>query len=113
MYELYKPDLNLLSSLTAKLPKATVITISAYWCPDCKRNVARMARIADNMPEWDFEVLSRDTDVIPEEFGFIKRIPAFIVLSPVGQELGRIIENPKYSSLEEDLLKIAVGEYNA
>jgi thiol-disulfide isomerase/thioredoxin len=113
MYDLYKPDLQLLFSLKAKLPKATVITISAYWCPDCKKNVARMARIADNLPEWDFEVLSRDTDAIPEEFGFIKRIPTFILLGSSRQELGRIIENPKFSSLEEDLLKIALREYDA
>lgn len=111
IYDLYKPNLDLLNSLRITLPKATLITVSTYWCPDCKRNVARMARIAEQLPEWSFEVLNRDTDVIPEELGFIKIIPTFIIQNPDGVEIGRIIENPKFECLEEDMLKIAEGRY--
>lgn len=111
MYELYNPDLEFLSVLKAKLPYAKIIVISTYWCPDCKRNVSRMARIAELLPDWEFEIFSRDTDTIPEELGFIKIIPTFIIRDSAGKEFGRIIENPKFSSLEEDLVKIAEGIY--
>ena len=32
-----------------KMPKATLITVSAHWCPDCRRNVPRMARISNEL----------------------------------------------------------------
>ncbi|MFW9917720.1 MAG: thioredoxin family protein [Candidatus Thorarchaeota archaeon] len=112
MYELYSPNLELLNALKAKLPYAKIIVISAYWCPDCKRNVSRMARIAEYLPDWDFEVYSRDTDTIPKELGFVKIIPTFVIRDAAGKELGRIVENPKLSSLEEDLMSIAKGNYD-
>ena len=110
MYELYKPNEDLIARLTEKLPKAKVITISTRWCPDCKRNVPRLGKIAESLPNWEFIVYSRDEDVIPE-YSDVKIIPTFIVLNSDGKELARVVENPKYSSLEEDLLKIATGEY--
>ncbi|MFQ5979349.1 MAG: thioredoxin family protein [Candidatus Heimdallarchaeota archaeon] len=111
MYDIYKPNLELLDRLRSILPKATLITVSTFWCPDCKRNVGRMARIAELLPEWTFEVLNRDTDVIPEELGFVKIIPTFILRNSASAEIGRIIENPKFESLEEDMLRIAEGKY--
>jgi hypothetical protein len=111
MYELYNPNLELLNALKAKLPYAKAVIISTYWCPDCKRNVSRMARIAEHLHDWEFEVFSRDTDTIPEEFGFVKIIPTFIIMNAAGKEIGRIVENPKHSSLEEDLLNIIEGTY--
>ena len=111
MYELYTPESEILHSLKAKLPKAKVITISAYWCPDCRRNVPRMARIAEYLPDWEFKVRNHDKNSGPGELGILK-IPAFIVMDSAGKEIGRIIENPKYKNLEEDLLRIVERNYD-
>ncbi len=109
-YERYQPNLEMINLVKEKLSTAHIITISAYWCPDCRRNVPKMAKILDELQEWSAEVHSRDDEGVSERFN-VKKIPTFIILDKNGKELGRIIENPKYSSLEEDLLKIAENDY--
>jgi thioredoxin reductase (NADPH) len=105
VYESYTPDVSLTSQINTRLPEARVVVISATWCPDCRRNVPRLARIAEYLPNWKFEVYPREEQARAEELG-IRAIPTFIVYQD-GKELGRIIENPAFGSLEADLWEIA------
>ncbi len=111
-YERYTPNEDIIYQIKDKKPQAHVIAVSAYWCPDCRRNVPKMAKILESLIEsgWTAEVFSRDDEGIAERFN-VKKIPTFIILDENGKEMERIIENPKYSSLEEDLLKIIEGNY--
>jgi Ca2+-binding EF-hand superfamily protein len=68
-----------------------------------------MAKISQNLP-WEFEVLDRDGEGVIKKYD-IKKIPTFIVVDNEGNEMARIIEDPKYASLEEDLLKIVNKKY--
>jgi thioredoxin reductase (NADPH) len=108
-YERYTADTEMLSKVESKLSNAKIITISALWCPDCRKNVPRMAKISQNLP-WEFEVLDRDGEGVIKKYD-IKKIPTFIVVDNEGNEMARIIEDPKYASLEEDLLKIVNKKY--
>ncbi len=100
VYENYAPNQALLAKIRARLPEARVVTISATWCPDCQRNVPRF-RLAEQLPEWTFEIYPREDEARARDLG-IRAIPTFIVYRD-GQELGRIVENPAFGSLEVDL----------
>lgn len=108
-YKRYKPQIDQINSIKAILPKARLIIISAHWCSDCRRNVPKMAKIAENLPEWEFHVESRDAEGVPEKYN-IRKIPTFIVQRNE-EEINRIIEHPRLGSLEEDLLAIVKGKY--
>ncbi|MBI3943035.1 MAG: thioredoxin family protein, partial [Chloroflexi bacterium] len=103
-YEAYKPNLALLQQVSQRLPRARMVTITASWCPDCRRNVPRMARIAEHLPGWQFEVYPREDEERARELG-IRAIPTFILYQD-GTEIGRIVENPVFGSLEADLWEI-------
>lgn len=106
-YESYEPDLPTVERIGQALPEAHVVVVSATWCPDCRRNVPRLAKIADHLPGWQFEVYAREDEETASRYG-IRAIPTFIVLDPAsGRELGRIIENPAHGSVEADLASIA------
>ncbi len=110
-YEQYRPLEEFIGPLKTVLPKAEVIMVTAHWCPDCRRNVPKMARIAEHLPEWTFKLADRDEEGVAEKYG-VRKIPTFIIKDPSGKELGRIIESPKFGSLEQDLLAIARGEHD-
>lgn len=108
-YESYQPDLDTLALVRQRCPSAHVIVPNRYTCPDCARNIPRMARIAEHLPGWSWEVF--DSDSQPERRAVlgIVRIPTFIVYEREGgRELGRIVENPLSGSLEKDLLQIVI-----
>lgn len=107
LYEAYAPDQSILAQIQAALPSAHVVTSSRYTCGDCIRNIPRMARIAERLPGWTWDVFDSDTNAERRAALGIIRIPTFIVYDREGgQELGRIIENPATMSLEQDLLNI-------
>lgn len=108
-YERYTPRTDTISKVEKLLPNARVTVISAKWCPDCRRNVPKMAKIVKLLP-WEVDIRDRDEEGIIDRFN-IKKIPTFIISDSNNQEINRIIEKPKYSSLEEDLLKIAENSY--
>lgn len=105
-YEDYQPELDMIERIRAIQPSAHVITPSRYSCSDCVRNIPKMTRIAEHLPEWTWEIFdSKDADR-RAALG-ITHIPTFIVFDAMnGRELGRIIENPISGSLELDLLRI-------
>ncbi|MHA2098690.1 MAG: FAD-dependent oxidoreductase [Candidatus Kariarchaeaceae archaeon] len=108
-YNRYEPKLDVIANVIERMKDAKLTVISAHWCPDCRRNVPKMAKIMDHLP-WDVEVRDRDEEGVVNEFN-IKKIPTFVVSDKDGNEINRIIENPKYSSLEEDLLAICERRY--
>ncbi|MHA2403926.1 MAG: FAD-dependent oxidoreductase [Candidatus Kariarchaeaceae archaeon] len=109
-YDRYVPEIDLIEQVKNKLPKAKLITISAHWCPDCRRNVPRMARISGGLPDWDILVEDRDEEGVREKYN-VRKIPTFIIQNENGEEIGRIIEQPKGKNLETDLLAIVEGRY--
>jgi|GEM_PF-494179 thioredoxin reductase (NADPH) len=106
VYEAYKPDLAMLDKIREHLPQARVVTISASWCPDCRRNVPRLARISQHLPDWKFEIYPREDQARAKSLD-IRAIPTFIVYQGE-KEIGRIIENPTLGSLEADLWEIVL-----
>ncbi len=108
VYRGYRPRTALLARVAALLPVAHVVVVSATWCPDCRREVPKLARILELLPGgWTVE-LRGDDDTTRSELG-VRAIPTVLVrTAPAGRELGRIIESPASAEgLEGDLLAIA------
>lgn len=106
-YETYQPDMELIEQIRAARPTAHVVTPSRYTCKDCVRNIPQMARIAEHLPSWTWDVFDSKAEPERREALNITHIPTFIVYeSETGKELGRIVENPVSGSLEHDLLQI-------
>lgn len=103
VYDNYRPDLALISKIREALPRACVVTVSAYWCGDCVWNVPKMARIAEHLPSWEFEIYAQEDE--HAQTLDIFAIPTSVVYRD-GKEVGRIIENPKSASLERDLWEL-------
>lgn len=103
-YDNYEPRLNVVEQVAQALPQARIVTVSAFWCPDCRRNVPKMAKIAEHLPGWTFEVYADKAPEASEKYQ-VKAIPTFIVYQG-DKEIGRIVENPVRGSLEDDLLAI-------
>ncbi len=107
IYERYRPDLEALAQLREACPAAHVVTATRYACPDCARNVPRMARIAEHLPGWTWEVIDTDhADAAQQAALGVTAVPTFIVYAADGRELGRIVENPTSGSLLADLLEL-------
>jgi Thioredoxin len=108
LYEAYSPDFAPLMRTNMALPECHVVVASRRTCPDCLRNVSRMARIAEYLPGWTWDIYASDDQPERSSLLDIVAVPTFIVYDHAGgRELGRIIEIPAHESLEQDLLAIA------
>lgn len=108
VYRGYRPRTSLLEEVGQLLPSAHVLVVSGTWCGDCRREVPKLARIVEHLPDtWSVD-LREDDDETRERYNVLA-IPTFIVLdAPDGFELGRIIESPAGDQgIEGDLLSIA------
>ena len=56
LYEAHEPDLATLMRVNALLPVAHVIVPSRRTCPDCLRNIPKMARAAEHLPGWTWDM---------------------------------------------------------
>lgn len=104
----YRPKTGVLREVSERLPRAHLVVVSRPSCGDCRREVPKMARILEHMPDgWSVELRGED-QATTEEFN-IQAVPTFIVLPERGGvELGRIIESPDHpDGLEGTLLEIA------
>lgn len=107
-FRAYKPDQGTLEKVAAARQRARVTVVAASWCPDCRREVPRLARIAELLPGWEFGVAPLDGDEA-RALG-ARAIPTVVVFdAETGRELGRIVEEPRSGSWEKDLLKVADG----
>ena len=115
VYDDYKPDPALLENLKNKAPELKADVYFAYWCSDSKNHVPVFLKILDalNVPEFKvnfFEVERKATEdqkyYVPDLE--IEKVPTFIFTSTAnGFELGRIVENPK-NSLLQDMMIIVI-----
>lgn len=104
-YQAYQPDVETIAHIRAAMPRAKVIVIAASWCPDCRRNVPKLARISEHLPDWDFSVYGLES-AEARQLG-ARAIPTIVVFDPSsGREFGRIVEEPKTGSIERDLWDI-------
>jgi hypothetical protein len=103
-FDSYEPNLALIDKIVAALPEARLVVIAEYWCGDSRRLTPRMARIAEHLTGWTVEVLPWDGTTRNKPW-LVRAIPTFVVYEG-DVELGRIVENPRHGSLEEDLLAI-------
>ena len=110
-FERYNTKIEIIKEVLEKMPFAKIVSVSAHWCPDCRRNVPKMAQISNYLNGWEIEALDRDAEGVIEKYS-IRKIPTFIIQDKEGNEITRIIENPKFENLETDLLRIAEGKYN-
>jgi thiol:disulfide interchange protein len=119
-YQLRQEAVNRLRQFTREY---FVVAFSAEWCKDCAANIPVLAIISEvtGLEVRVFGGLKKDPlsktrkwRVPPsppevETFG-VDKIPLIIVFDAEGNEVGRIVENPKEPTLEEELLKIIIGE---
>jgi len=121
--ESYQPNQEAIERLKKEANKYTIVVFSAQWCKDCAKNVPVL---------W---LISESTGLEVRVFGHIKRdplnpktkwrippsppevktfdaqkIPWILIFDKEGKEIGKIIENPKYTgSVEEEILYL-IGE---
>lgn len=104
-YAAYTPDEGILAQVQAVCPRALVKIAAASWCPDCRRNIPKLARISEHLAGWEFRLMELGS---PESQALgVRAIPTIVVFDPdSGRELGRIVEEPRFGSIEKDLLEI-------
>jgi hypothetical protein len=106
-YEAYEPDSGTLMRINMTRAQAHVVIPSRRSCSDCARNLPQMARIAERLPDWSWEVFNTTDNAQRSADLKIMAVPTFIVYDHEGgRELGRIVENPASGSLEKELLRI-------
>lgn len=105
-YDEYRPRLDTVRQIARLLPDARAKIVTDTTSPDCRREVARFARILEHLAGWNTTIVEDDPGV-RQRFA-ISQIPTFIVRSPeTGREIGRIVRGPTSGRLEDDLLTIA------
>jgi len=111
-YMNYQVDESLLETLKAKIGENLKIDVYlGTWCSDSLNNVPKFIKIiealgADNLPVNYYNVNRKsgsDVKYYVEDLK-VERVPTFIFYRD-GKEIGRIIENPK-NTLVEDFLEI-------
>jgi thioredoxin 1 len=108
VYRSYDPDVETIAKVRTLLPAARVAVVAEYWCGDSRRLTPRLARIAEYLPGWTFEVHSWDSTSRAQPLK-ARAIPTFVVYE-AGKEVGRIVESPEHGTVEDDLLDIAERE---
>ncbi|MCK4763203.1 MAG: thioredoxin family protein [Candidatus Aminicenantes bacterium] len=113
-YNKYRPDDGLIEALKPSIGDNLRIDVYlAFWCSDSRRNVPAFVKIIEKLGAAGLKVnyftverkSSRDVKFFPGvEALKVERVPTFIFYRG-GKEIGRIIENPK-ASLVEDFLEI-------
>lgn len=101
-----------------------LVVFSAEWCKDCAANIPVLALISEKTglevrvfgglmkDPLSYERKWRIPPSPPEVETFnVDKIPLIIVFDKEGKEIGRIVENPREPTLEEDLLKIILKKH--
>lgn len=115
VYEAYNVDESMVETLAAKTGENLKIEVYlAFWCGDSKNNVPPFLKIIEQINALNGSQLpvsfyncerkaSKEVKYYHEALE-VERVPTFIFYRD-GKEIGRIIENPK-QSLIEDFLEI-------
>ena len=120
-YDAYSPDESVLKELKEQLKGHQIKVFMGTWCGDSKREVPKVIKLFAELdfPKQDATLIALRGDGEYYKQGpngetvgsNIHRVPT-IIISKNGQEIGRIVEEPKVS-LEADLLAIVKGDYTA
>ncbi|MGQ9506578.1 MAG: thioredoxin family protein [Candidatus Bathycorpusculaceae bacterium] len=115
----YKINQDAINRIKEFAEKYLIVAFSAEWCKDCAANIPVLALIAEKtcLEVRVFGGLMKDPlsherkwripPSPPEVETFnVEKIPLIIVFNKEGKEIGRIVENPREPTLEEELLKI-------
>jgi hypothetical protein len=110
VYDAYIPDAALIETLKNKAAELKADVYFGYWCDDSKKNMPVFLKILDtlNVPEFKvnfYEVekkLTADQKYYVEDM-MIEKVPTFIFYVN-DFEMGRIVENPKNSLLQDMML---------
>jgi thiol:disulfide interchange protein len=114
VYEEFTADDSLIEVLASKTGENLKIDVYlAFWCSDSKRNVPPFLKIIEKINKHNNNLAvnyftvkrkpTRETKYFVEDLK-VERVPTFIFYKD-GKEIGRIIENPQ-KSLIEDFLEI-------
>jgi len=121
LYQLKKEALNKLKKFANKY---LILVFSAEWCIDCTANVPVLALISEKTGlevrvlgglkkdplsterKWRIPPSPPEVDIFR-----VDKIPLIILFDKEGNEVGRVVENPREKpTLEEELLKIILKE---
>jgi hypothetical protein len=110
IYDDYHPDAELIANLKNRAPELKADVYFAFWCDDSKNHVPVFMKILDavNVPEFKvgfYEVerkATADQKYYVEEM-MVEKVPTFIFFAN-GFEMGRIVENPKNSILQDMMI---------
>lgn len=115
IYRSYDEDKGLIEAIASKIEDNIKIDVYfGFWCGDSKNNVPPFLKIIDLMQSFNDKMQpvnyytverkpTKETKYFVEEFK-VERVPTFIFYRD-GKEIGRIVENPK-NSLIEDMMNI-------
>ena len=124
--ESYRLNQEAIEKLKKEANKYTVVVFSADWCKDCAKNVPVLWLISE-FTGLEVRVFGHiKTDPLnpqirwkippspPEVKTFdVQKIPWVLIFDKRGEEIGKIIENPKYTgSIEEELWYLISGRRN-
>lgn len=111
IYDEYQPDMALIAGLRERVRELNAEVYFAFWCGDSRNHVPVFLKIIDvlDVPGLTVDFYEVERKASPEQKYYaaekeVERVPTFIVYRD-GREIGRIVENPKVSILE-DLLNI-------
>lgn len=111
VYDAYAPEAAAVASLRSKVPGLRADVYFGSWCDDSKNNVPLFLKIIDSIDEPEFKVSFHTVEKKPTtgqkyfvEDVLVEKVPTFIFYRN-DVEIGRIIENPKESMLQ-DMMQI-------
>ena len=120
-YKDYQPNDAIIAKIQPLLSQYTIKVFMGTWCGDSRKEIPRFYKILDKagfpLDRLTLIALSRDRATYKQSPGGeqeglnIHRVPTFIFYKN-GVEINRIIESP-VASLEEDVIKILQGDYQA
>ncbi len=110
IYDKYVPDAGLIENLRVKAPTLKADVYFAFWCGDSKNHMPVFLKILDaiNVPEFkvNFYAVERKATADQQYFVedmMVEKVPTFIFYAN-DFEMGRIVENPKNSILQDMMI---------
>lgn len=110
-YDSYKPNNEMIKDFKGKLRSYRIEVFMGTWCEDSKREYPRLMKILNEakFPQKrmvTYAVNENKRSFYGEDQGKDIRFVPTIIFYRGGDEVGRIVESPISSSLEEDILMI-------
>ncbi len=118
IYDGYVPDAGLLESLKGKAKELKIDVYFAFWCDDSKNHLPVFLKILDalNLPQLEVDFFEVERKAAAEQKFYVEdmmveKVPTFIFYVN-DCEIGRIVENPKESVLQDitTIISQACGE---